>query len=172
VADGRAGARRGRGLARAEDFLARPATALHALRRNVMRSVLTCLGIIIGIAAVIAMMEIGGVSSRSSSRPSPAWSGVVQVDPADVSVGGVSSGRGGRVTLTPGGRQGHRHECTGCRRCAHGWTVGARSSTPIATGVRIAFFGWTPDYLRVRNWPVAEGERSRSTMYGARPRFA
>ena len=33
--------------------------ALHALRRNIMRSLLTCLGIIIGIAAVIAMMEIG-----------------------------------------------------------------------------------------------------------------
>ena len=39
--------------------------ALRALRRNIMRSALTCLGIIIGIAAVIAMMEIGGGSSRS-----------------------------------------------------------------------------------------------------------
>ena len=37
--------------------------ALRALRRNVMRSILTCLGIIIGIAAVIAMMEIGRGSS-------------------------------------------------------------------------------------------------------------
>ncbi|MEI8044885.1 MAG: ABC transporter ATP-binding protein [Verrucomicrobiota bacterium] len=37
--------------------------ALHALRRNIMRSLLTCLGIIIGIAAVIAMMEIGRGSS-------------------------------------------------------------------------------------------------------------
>ena len=33
--------------------------ALRALRRNIMRSLLTCLGIIIGIAAVIAMMELG-----------------------------------------------------------------------------------------------------------------
>ncbi len=40
-------------------------TSLHALRRNVMRSVLTCLGIIIGIAAVIAMMEIGEGSSNA-----------------------------------------------------------------------------------------------------------
>jgi ABC-type antimicrobial peptide transport system permease subunit len=39
--------------------------AVRALRRNVMRSVLTCLGIIIGIAAVIAMMEIGRGSSYS-----------------------------------------------------------------------------------------------------------
>ena len=34
-------------------------TALRALRRNITRSALTCVGIIIGIAAVIAMMEIG-----------------------------------------------------------------------------------------------------------------
>jgi len=38
-------------------------TALNALKRNIMRSVLTCLGIIIGVAAVIAMMEIGEGSS-------------------------------------------------------------------------------------------------------------
>ena len=40
-------------------------TAIHALRRNVMRSALTCLGIIIGIAAVIAMVEIGQGSSHA-----------------------------------------------------------------------------------------------------------
>ncbi len=34
-------------------------TALHGLRRNVMRAALTTLGIVIGVAAVIAMMEIG-----------------------------------------------------------------------------------------------------------------
>src|SRR5262249_37508005 len=46
----------------------RSRTAFRALRRNVMRSALTCLGIVIGIAAVIAMMEIGGGSSRSIQR--------------------------------------------------------------------------------------------------------
>ncbi|HOW18108.1 MAG TPA: ABC transporter permease, partial [Phycisphaerae bacterium] len=43
-------------------------TALHALRRNVMRSALTTLGIVIGIAAVIAMMEIGTGSSRAIQK--------------------------------------------------------------------------------------------------------
>ena len=43
-------------------------------RRNLMRAALTTLGIIIGVAAVIAMMEIGnGASRRPSRRPSPAW---------------------------------------------------------------------------------------------------
>ena len=38
-------------------------TAMRALRRNVMRAALTTLGIVIGVAAVIAMMEIGNGSS-------------------------------------------------------------------------------------------------------------
>ena len=40
-------------------------TALYALRRNVMRSALTTLGIVIGVAAVIAMVEIGQGSKKA-----------------------------------------------------------------------------------------------------------
>ncbi len=43
-------------------------TALRALRRNPMRAALTTLGIIIGVAAVIAMMEIGEGSSKAIQR--------------------------------------------------------------------------------------------------------
>jgi ABC-type antimicrobial peptide transport system permease subunit len=43
-------------------------TALRALRRNVMRSALTTLGIVIGVAAVIAMMEIGKGSSAAIQK--------------------------------------------------------------------------------------------------------
>jgi len=56
--------------------------ALRALRRNVMRSLLTCLGIIIGIAAVIAMMEIGRGSSHSIEKSiASLGSNVIQMDP-------------------------------------------------------------------------------------------
>ena len=76
--------------------------ALRALRRNILRSVLTALGIIIGIAAVIAMMEIGGGSSRSIEQAiASLGASVIQIDPAEITVSGVSSGRGGQVTLTP-----------------------------------------------------------------------
>ena len=44
-------------------FLATFETALHALARNIVRSILTCVGIIIGVASVITMMEIGSGSS-------------------------------------------------------------------------------------------------------------
>ena len=56
--------------------------AAHALRRNVMRSMLTCLGIIIGIAAVIAMMEIGRGSSYSIEQTiASLGANVIQMDP-------------------------------------------------------------------------------------------
>ena len=48
-------------------------TALHGLSRNIMRAALTTLGIVIGVAAVIAMMEIGSGSSSAIQKPSPAW---------------------------------------------------------------------------------------------------
>src|SRR4026209_2993527 len=87
-------------------------TAAHALRRNVMRSTLTCLGIIIGIAAVIALVEIGQGSSHSI-RETIARMGasVVQIDPAESVRGGVSAGSGGRANLTPADAEAIAREC-------------------------------------------------------------
>jgi macrolide transport system ATP-binding/permease protein len=146
-------------------------TALHALRRNVMRSILTCLGIIIGIAAVIAMMEIGGGSSRSIEQAiASLGAGVVQIDPADISVGGVSSGRGGRVTLTPDDAEAIRLECPAIQAVAPtvdcwGQVVyGNRNWRPNR------ILGVTPEYLSVRNWPVAAGEAfTQDDVRGAAP---
>src|SRR5580692_1241355 len=87
--------------------------ALRALRRNVMRSVLTCLGIIIGIAAVIAMMEIGRGSSHSIEQTiASLGANVIQIDPQSTFVGGISSGGGGEVTMTPDDADAIRHECS------------------------------------------------------------
>src|SRR5438445_9035268 len=77
-------------------------TPLHALRRNVMRSVLTCLGIIIGIAAVIAMMEIGQGSSYSIQQTIASMgANQLGIEPNATSSSGVSSGAATGVTLTP-----------------------------------------------------------------------
>src|ERR1035438_10716069 len=76
--------------------------ALHALRRNIMRCILTCLGIIIGIAAVIAMMEIGRGSSNSIEQTiASLGANVIQGDPNDAVIGGGKAGGGGGVTVTP-----------------------------------------------------------------------
>src|SRR3989442_957736 len=89
-------------------------TALHALRRNVLRSTLTCVGIIIGIAAVIAMVEIGQGSSQSIQETiAKMGANVVQIDPSEAVRSGVSSGAGGRVTLAPSDAEAIARECGG-----------------------------------------------------------
>ncbi len=133
--------------------------ALHALRRNVMRSALTCLGIIIGVAAVIAMMEIGGGSTRSIEQAiASLGASVIQIDSVDVSVGGVSTGRGGNMDLTIDDAEALRRDCSvlqGVAPSVDCWgqvIAGNRNWRPSR------ILGTTPDYLSVRNWPVAEGE--------------
>src|SRR4051812_40140730 len=77
------------------------ATAVRALRRNITRSALTVLGIVIGIAAVIAMMEIGKGSSGSISRTIASMgANNLLIFPGTASSGGVSFGAGSVMTLT------------------------------------------------------------------------
>ena len=67
-----------------------------------MRSALTCLGIVIGIASVIAIIEIGQGTSYSIQQTIAAiGANVIQIDPAHIVVGGVSSGAGGKPSLSP-----------------------------------------------------------------------
>ncbi|MCX7008956.1 MAG: ABC transporter permease, partial [Kiritimatiellaeota bacterium] len=84
-----------------------------------LRSALTALGIIIGIAAVIAMVEIGRGSTTAVRRTIEALgANVIQVDPSDAVKAGVSSGSGGRVTLTPADCEAIGRECSGVQ-----WTA-------------------------------------------------
>jgi ABC-type antimicrobial peptide transport system permease subunit len=133
--------------------------ALRALRRNVMRSVLTCLGIIIGIAAVIAMMEIGRGSSQSIEQTiASLGANVIQMDPNDSVVGGVSSGGGGRVTLTPADADAVRRECSAVKWVAP--SVDCRAQ--IIYGNRNwnvdRVLGTTPDFLFIRKWDLSDGD--------------
>src|SRR5436309_2268002 len=76
--------------------------ALRALSRNPMRSALTTLGIIIGVGAVIAMVEIGqGASKAVQESIASMGANNLLVQPGTASSGGVSFGSGSVVTLTP-----------------------------------------------------------------------
>ena len=83
-------------------FRAMLRTALHGLSRNIMRAALTALGIIIGVAAVIAMMEIGQGSSSAIQRTIASMgANNLLVMPGTATSGGVSFGAGSVMTLTP-----------------------------------------------------------------------
>ena len=75
--------------------------SLRALARNKMRTFLTCLGIIIGVGAVIAMVSIGaGARAAVESRFASMGTNLLFVGPGNRNVGGVRTGFGGWNTLT------------------------------------------------------------------------
>jgi len=133
-------------------------TAMHALRRNVMRSVLTCLGITIGVAAVIAMMEIGqGSKTMVQNTIAKLGADNILVYPGQISTGGVSQGAGTTVTLHPQDCDAILRECTAVRAAA----PLVKASAQIIYGNKnwdpANMNGTTPAYLDVHNWPIAEG---------------
>jgi putative ABC transport system permease protein len=76
-------------------------TAFRALVRNKVRSLLTALGIIVGIAAVIAMMALGsGASTMIQDQIKSMGNNLVIITPGSSSAGGFHSGSGGVHTLT------------------------------------------------------------------------
>jgi len=133
--------------------------ALTALRRNVMRSGLTTLGIVIGVGAVIAMMEIGNGSSASIQKTiSSMGANTLMIFPGAAASGGVSFGAGSTMTLTPDDSEAILNECPSVLATA---PVVRSRSAPVIFGnknwVPHEITGTTPDFLKVRDWPLSEG---------------
>ena len=135
-------------------------SAVQSLRRNPLRSALTTLGIIIGVASLIAIAEIGK-GSWVAIRQILTKMGVdnVLVKAGSASRNGVSLGSGSVKTLTPEDAEAILRECPAVDRLAP--IVNARGQ--VVRGNRnwnpSSFVGTTPDYLAVRDWDeLAEGE--------------
>jgi len=133
--------------------------ALRALRHNVMRSALTCLGIVIGIAAVITMIEVmQGTSSALRQAIANMGANVVQVDPGPTALGGVSSGDGTALTLIPEDCEAILRECSSIRTAAPGVDFRMQVIYGNKNWIPQNILGTSPAYLIVRNWDVQEGE--------------
>jgi len=134
-------------------------TALRAIRRNLMRSALTCLGIIIAVAAVIAIVEIGNGSSTAMQKQiSSMGANILMVFPGAASSAGISFGAGTGVSLTPDDAAAVERECTAVRGVAP--VVRARGQVVYGNKnwVPQNIQGTTPVFLDLRDWnDLAEG---------------
>jgi ABC-type antimicrobial peptide transport system permease subunit len=135
-------------------------TALRALRRNVMRAGLTTLGIVIGVAAVIAMMEIGNGSAVAIQRTIASMgANNLLIMPGTAASGGISFGAGSVMTMTPQDATAIARECPTVAAVAP--VVRARTQVVYGNRNWVPMFiqGTTPDFLQVREWTdLAAGE--------------
>jgi putative ABC transport system permease protein len=131
--------------------------ALRALRRNTLRSILTALGIIIGVAAVICMVTIGeGAKSRIRAQIEGAGTNVILVFSGSSTSGGMRGGMGSQPTLTWDDLRAIQTELPLVRAAAPVLRtvspVIAESSTWTTT-----VYGTMPEYFVIRNWVVEKG---------------
>jgi putative ABC transport system permease protein len=131
--------------------------ALRALRRNAMRSVLTALGIIIGVAAVIAMVSIGnGAKSQVEASIASLGQNIVSVFPGTATTGGMRGGWGSASSLTVEDVTAIRDEVVGAvavspeiRDRAQVLAGGMNWNSQIS-GVDVSV-------LDIRSWTIADG---------------
>jgi putative ABC transport system permease protein len=131
--------------------------ALLALRTNALRSALTMLGIIIGVAAVIAMIAVGkGAQSRVEEQVRSLGANVMVVFPSSQNSGGVRSGSGGVQTLTEDDARAVALEVPEVMFAA----PTHRASGQLVYGSQnwfAAVFGVNNDFFEVREWPLVAG---------------
>ena len=131
--------------------------ALRALRRNKMRSVLTALGMIIGVGAVIAMVSIGnGAKAQVEASIASLGQNVISVFPGSMTTGGARGGLGTASTLTPEDAAAIQTEVAGV--VAVSPEVRDRQQI-LANGLNwnTSIYGESPEFLSIRAWGIAEG---------------
>ncbi len=134
-----------------------PRLALKALRQNALRTGLTMLGIIIGVAAVICVVAIGEGAQASVERAiTNIGANMIWVEAGGVNRGGVRTGTFGTKTLTLGDYEAIR------ARVSLVTNVTPQADTRVqmvygnqnwSTSVR----GVSPEYLTLKNWSVVRG---------------
>ena len=131
--------------------------ALRALRRNKLRTILTALGIIIGVASVVAMVAVGnGAQARIESQVSALGQNLLTVFAGSRRSGGVNSGLGSASTITLADADAIGREVPDVAAVSPEVTSTAQA---IANGRNwsTTIVGESPDYLKIRDWKLATG---------------
>ena len=140
------------------DFKSTLKIAMNSLKVNKMRSALTSLGIIIGVAAVIAMLAIGsGTNKQVQDNMESMGSNLLTVRSSTARTGGVSMGMGSKPTLTV-------KDSVAIQKNARGVDAVAplmSSSKQVMYGNQnwqTTIYGVTPPYLYVKNYEIEFGK--------------
>jgi putative ABC transport system permease protein len=139
------------------DLVAIIRIAMRALARNKLRSILTMLGIIIGVGAVIAMVSVGqGAQQQAQQQIAAMGSNMLFVQSGTVNRGGMRMGWGATKTLIYDDMVAILRECPSVKAAAPGSQASAQvvfGNDNWATTIN----GTEPQYFDIRSWPMAEG---------------
>jgi putative ABC transport system permease protein len=139
------------------DLLAIIRIAMRALSRNKMRSILTMLGIIIGVGAVIAMLGVGqGARQTMQEQIQAMGSNLLFVGAGTVTRGGMHMGWGSTKSLVYDDMLAILREC----QAAHAAAPGSSATGQVVFGNdnwATRLNGTEPQYSDIRNWPFQEG---------------
>ena len=139
------------------DFITIIRIAIRALSRNKLRSSLTMLGIIIGVAAVIAMVSIGrGASEMTQQQIAAMGSNLIAVNSGGVNKSGLHTGAGATKTLVTDDMLAIQREVPGVAAAA---PVNQATAQVVFEGNNWAtqVTGTEPQYFDIRNWAVLQG---------------
>ena len=133
-------------------------SAFRALNRNKMRSMLTMLGIIIGVSAVIAMVSVGqGATEMVQNQIKSIGTNIMFIWPGSLTSGGVHMGAGAQLTLTSDDAEAIVRECPAVAAAS----PMVRSSGQLVAGDQNWFTqvqGTSESFPLIRDWPVQDGE--------------
>ena len=133
------------------------AVALRSILRNKMRTLLTMLGVVIGVGAVIVMVAIGeGAQSQIHAQIDNLGTNMIVVTPGSSSQGGVNQGAGSLNRLTVEDAEALKSESF----LLSAVSPSIVAPTQIVGGQgnwRSAVFGVATDYQLIRDWPVSSG---------------
>jgi len=139
------------------NFFAAVRSAFRALAANTLRSILTMLGIIIGVAAVITMIAVGrGATDRVQEQMKGLGSNIMLVMPGGLTQGGVRLGASTGQGLSEDDANAIARDVPEVQVAAPSMRTGAQviaGNTNWSTSI----MGSTNDYLEAREWPLQSG---------------